>query len=150
MRQVEHEPVTSDSSIDAATVLAYRQTEYRVCGDSGAVLKVGVRSAQLARLHAAHQTDCSSFITACNPLGAVLDESVNAQRQQALAAQLSRRSLVALPGVGQHPWNGWPGEPSYLVLGLSRQAAQELGRQFAQNALIWSGADAVPELILLR
>jgi len=36
------------------------------------------------------------------------------------------------------------------VPGLARAAAQELGRQFQQNAIIWAGADAVPELILLR
>jgi hypothetical protein len=57
---------------------------------------------------------------------------------------------VAIPGIGVHPTGEWRGEPSYLVPGLSREAAEELGRQFEQNALIWSGADAVPELLLLR
>jgi hypothetical protein len=57
---------------------------------------------------------------------------------------------VAIPGIGVHPTGEWRGEPSYLVPGLSRAAAEELGSRFEQNALIWSGADAVPELLLLR
>jgi Protein of unknown function (DUF3293) len=137
-------------TIDPATLAAYRQTEYRVFGAMPAVLRVGVRCPELALLHAAHDTQCSAFITACNPLGARLADAVNQQRQEALAAQLSRQGLVAIAGIGQHPVNSWPGEPSYLVPAVTRTAAQQLGQQFEQNAIIWAGADAVPELILLR
>ncbi|HTC51986.1 MAG TPA: DUF3293 domain-containing protein [Steroidobacteraceae bacterium] len=136
--------------IDPATVLAYRQTEYRVFGAIAAILRIGVRCPELVLLHEAYNTRCSAFVSACNPLGAIVAEAVNRQRQQDLAAQLSRLKLPALEGIGQHPTSGWPGEPSYLVPGLARAAAQELGRQFQQNAIIWAGADAVPELILLR
>jgi hypothetical protein len=142
--------VTPPSTINAATLTAYRQTEYRVLEGVRAVLKIGVVCADLALLHATYQTECSSFITACNPLGDVLSDAQNAHRQQALAAELARRGLVALRGIGRHPTNGWPGEPSYLVLGTPRLLALELGRQFAQNAVIWAGADALPELLLLR
>jgi hypothetical protein len=137
-------------AIDPATLLAYRQTDYRVFGATAAVLHVGVRCPELALLHAAHHTTCSAFITACNPLGVSVAATVNQQRQEALAAQLSRRGLVAIAGIGERPGGSWPGEPSYLVPGLTRAVAQQLGRQFEQNAIIWAGADAVPELILLR
>ena len=63
---------------------------------------------------------------------------------------LAGRGFPCLPGVGQHPTNGWPGEPSVLALGVSRKEAVALGRQFGQNAVVWSGADGVPELILLQ
>ncbi len=131
-------------------MLAYRQTHYRVLGAVPAVLQGGVASGDLAMLHASHQTNCSAFITACNPLGVFMDDAVNAQRQEALRAELSRQGRVALPGIGQHPTGAWTGEPSYLVLGLTRMAAQALGRKFQRNAIIWNGADAIPELILLR
>ena len=109
-----------------------------------------MQCAQLAILHERYQTTCSAFITACNPLGDVLDDAVNASRQEALATHLVREGFVALAGVGQHPTDAWPGEPSFLVLGMQRAQAQETGRQFQQNAIIWAGADAIPELILLR
>jgi hypothetical protein len=142
--------VSPDSKIDPATVQAYRETEYRVLGTVPAVLRVGVRCADLEVLHRAHLTTCSAFVTACNPLGQIVSDRSNARQQQALVEEISRRGLVAIPGIGVHPTGEWRGEPSYLVPGLSREAAEELGRQFEQNALIWSGADAVPELLLLR
>jgi hypothetical protein len=142
--------VAPASAIDPATLAAYRQTEYRVFGAIPAVLRVGARCPELVLLHAAYNTRCSAFLTACNPLGAIVAEAVNRQRQEALAAQLSQLKLPSLEGVGLHPTSGWPGEPSYLVPGLSRAAAQQLGRQFEQNAIIWAGAAAIPELIPLR
>jgi hypothetical protein len=137
-------------AIDPATLAAYRQTEYHVHGAMPAVLQVDVRCPELAALHAAHDVQCSAFITACNPRGIVLDAVVNRQREEALAAHLSNLGREGIEGVGRHPSNGWPEEPSLLVPGLSRTAAEALGRQFEQNAIIWAGADAVPELILLR
>ena len=138
------------SAIEPATLRAYQQTEYRVQGSTAAILRVGVKSAQLAALHQTHQTDCSVFITACNPRGELLEAAVNVQRQEALAAEISQRGYVALAGIGQHPTGRWPAEPSYLVLGVTRAAARHLGLQFEQNAILWAGSDAIPELILLR
>ena len=136
--------------IHPATLRAYQQSEYRVFSAVPAILKVDEPSAQLVILHEAYQTDCSAFVTACNPLGELLPDAINAQHQASLAAELTRRGLVMIPGVGQHPTGAWPGEPSFWVPGLNRVAACDLGCDFRQNAIIWAGADAVPELILLR
>jgi hypothetical protein len=141
--------VMAMGDIDPATVQAYRETEYRVLGSVPAVLRVGVRCPDLEVLHRAHQTTCSAFVTACNPQGQIVSDRLNARQQQALVAEISQRGLVAIAGIGVHPTGDWRGEPSFLVPGLERAAAQELGRLFAQNAIIWSGADAVPELLLL-
>ena len=135
--------------IDPATVQAYRETEYRVLGTVPAVLRVGVRCPDLEVLHRAHQTTCSAFVTACNPQGQIVSDRLNARQQQALVEEISRLGLVAIAGIGVHPTGDWRGEPSFLVPGLDKEAAQQLGRLFAQNAIIWSGADAVPELLLL-
>jgi hypothetical protein len=138
------------SVIDADTLQAYRETDYRVLEGVPTTLHVDAVCPELALLHARYQTHCSAFITACNPLGRPAAASLNAQRQQALLAQLTRRKLVAMRGIGRHPTNGWPAEPSFLVLGITRRAARVLGRNFEQNAIVWSGHDAVPKLILLR
>ena len=136
--------------IDAATLAAYRETEYRVFGASPMVLRVGVRSPQLAQQHAAHGTSCSAFITACNPRGLQRGADENETAQRELARVLSKQGRAVIEGEGVHPTNGWPREASYWVPGLEREAAQQLGRQFGQNAIIWAGSDAVPELLLLR
>ncbi len=38
----------------------------------------------------------------------------------------------------------------YQDLGLPLEEARALGNEFEQNAIVWSGPDAVPKLILLR
>ena len=139
-----------DSVIDAATLEAYRQTEYRVLGSMPATLLVGVKCMELAALHGHYKTDCSAFITACNPRGERVADAINARQQQALCVEISHLGREAVPGIGCHPTGTWPGEASYLVPGLTRVGAQELGRKFQQNAIIWAGSDVVPQLLLLR
>ena len=55
-----------------------------------------------------------------------------------------------MQGLGEHPTNGWPGEASYLIFGLTLEAAKMLGMRLEQNAIVWTGADTVPQLVLLR
>lgn len=43
-----------------------------------------------------------------------------------------------------------PAEQSVLVLGLSLEADKTLGRRFERNAVVWTGRDGVPELVLLE
>lgn len=140
----------SDSSIDPETVRAYRETEYRVHDDPPFILKIGIVSPALVALHKFHHVESSAFITACNPLSQAHGEAANAARQDALAAELKFRSLAFIEGVGQHPSNEWSGEASFLALGVSREAARALGTRFEQNAIVWCGPAAVPELVLLR
>lgn len=143
-------PQAQASTIDPATLAAYAQTDYRVAGEPGFLLRIGQPSAELRAAHQAHLVGCSAFLTACNPFSCRLDAAANAARQQALANDLRGRSLAFVPCIGQHPDNGWPGEESFLVFGLALEAAKALGRRHAQNAIVWSDADATPQLVLLR
>ena len=138
------------SKLDASLINAYSETEYRVTQDFSFVLKVDVRSTELTTLYKANNVSCAAFITACNPFSREMNDTDNAKRQAELAAELTRRSLCFVEGVGQHPSGDWPGEPSLLALGLDLEAAKSLGIAFKQNAIIWCGPDAVPNLVLLR
>ena len=140
----------SDSTIDAATIQAFRETEYRVHGDEPFTLWIGEASSVLAALHKRHGVDCSAYVTAHNPYSQALDDAANALRHAELGRELGQRCLFAVEGVGRHPSNGWKGETSYLILGLTLEAAKVLGARHEQNAIVWSDADAVPQLILLR
>ncbi len=138
------------SAIDAETLRAYRETHYRVLGDMPMTLRIDQPSVALAALHRALRVDCSAFITAANPFSQRCDDAANARRQQALAQDLNALGLRAIEGAGEHPDNGWPAEPSFLVPGLPLAEARALGQTYQQNAVVWSGADAVPRLVLLR
>ncbi|ARU06022.1 hypothetical protein CCO03_16315 [Comamonas serinivorans] len=135
--------------LDASTHQAFLDTDYHVHGDPPFTLRVNEASAALLALHARAGVRCSAFVTACNPQSTPLDEATNAARQADLADELTRRGLAFIPGVGQHPSNPWPGEASFLILGLDPAEAGALGAQLGQHAILWSGADAVPQLVLL-
>ena len=136
--------------IDACLMKAYRETNYRVHGAEPFTLRVDEPSSALAAAHERMRTDCSAFITACNPFSEDAGAASNAQRHAGLGLELARRRLNHIEGIGQHPSNAWPGEASYLVFGLELESAITLGRALDQNAIIWTGADAVPRLIPLR
>ncbi|MCV2353996.1 DUF3293 domain-containing protein [Paucibacter sp. B2R-40] len=139
-----------ESIIGSGLVQAYRETEYKVHGDETFTLKVEEASPALAAAHKLHGCDCSAYITAWNPLGEDQEIEVNTQRNAGLAAELAQLSLASIEGIGQHPTNQRPGEASYLIFGLTLPEAKALGESYAQNAIVWSGANAVPQLIMLR
>ena len=149
-RRLARTLVPPDSVIDTGLIQAYRETQYEVHGAQPFTLRVDEPSPALASAHRKHRTDCSAYITACNPLSEDVGAEVNARRHAELGRELARRSLAYTEGIGQHPSNQWPGEPSYLVFGLTLEAARALGRSLGQNAILWSDADTVPRLILLR
>jgi hypothetical protein len=140
----------STSVIDPTTLQAYQETEYRVFADPRFMLRVGVYQRDLAALHDVSGVSSSCFITAWNPLSLASTEAENAGYQAALAHDLGAQRLTFLEGIGQHPSNQWPGEPSFLVLGISLPDAMALGAKYRQNAVVWCGADAIPQLVLLR
>jgi hypothetical protein len=135
-------------------IQAFLETHYRVHQHGPdappLTLRVGEASPDLVALHRTHSVDCSAFLTAYNPFAQKVDDASNLQKQEALKQEVSRRSLTFLPGKGQHPTNGWPAEPSVLVLGLSFEAAKVMGRKYEQAAIVWIGPQAVPELVLLQ
>lgn len=144
------QPLLQATMIAEALVQAYVETDYIVQTEPAMTLRVAEQSPQLMQLHKQHRVACSAFMTAFNPYSLACTPEVNLSRQQELMSELKIRSLKYIEGIGQHPSNDWPGEPSLLVLGLSLEAAKTLGSRFEQNALVWIGTDGIPELVLLR
>jgi hypothetical protein len=140
----------SESSIAPETIQAYRETDYRVFSDIPVTLRIAEKNEALLGLYKANRSDSCAFVTACNPLGQQLSEAENASLQYQLARELEFRSLNFISGEGKHPVGDWPGESSFLVFGLSLEAAKTFGRKLEQNAIVWCGADAVPQLVLLQ
>ena len=140
----------SESVIDPTIIQAYLETHYRVHGEAPFALQIGQVNWHLLSLYERHHVDCAAFLTGWNPYSREVSETENRDRQKALATGLARRNLIFLEGIGQHPSSNWPGEESLLILGLDLEAAKTLGVRFEQNAIVWCGADGVPQLIVLR
>ena len=131
-------------------VQAYLETDYRVHAEPAFTLRVGNQSAELMALHKSLGKVCSTFITAWNPWSKQLGRLDNKALNAALLKELDQLGLTYTEGVGQHPSNAWPGEESFLVFGLPLDESKALGSRYEQNALIWCGEDATPQLILLK
>jgi len=139
-----------ESLISVETIQAYRETEFRVFVEGVMVLKISEKNEELVALLKCHRSEACAFVTAYNPFGELLSHEQNTDLQKRLEEEIQFRGLTYIAGEGKHPVGDWPGEPSYLVFDLSLEAAKTLGRKFNQNAIVWCGPDAVPQLILLR
>ena len=142
--------VLSDTHIADHLLDSYRQTDYQVHGPVPFSLKIGQPSEPLLQLYKHHRCACAAFITACNPYSQKLTPTANAQRHLDLMADLTSRSLIFIEGIGIGQDSDWPGEASCLIFGLALVASRVLGHKFNQNAIVWCGQVAHPELVLLR
>jgi hypothetical protein len=143
---------TMHTSIPQALVEAYRAAHYKI--DDGAekfTLRVDEHSSALQDLYRRTGESSALFITAFNPFGRMQNEKENLADQQALRTDLLlSRGEYLLTGVGEDPTGEWPGEPSWLTLGIDIETSKCLGAQYRQNAVLWAGSDAIPRLVLLR
>jgi hypothetical protein len=156
------------SAIPAQLISAYRATGYRVMppassasrsGEAASasgrefILHIDEYSRPLSQLFADSGYRCAAFITASNPFSEPHGVEENLAACARLRDELLRRSCRAehiLNGEGRDITGTWPGEKSFLVLGLDLETSRQLGREFRQNAVVWVDEDAIPRLILLR
>ena len=139
------------TEIAADKIRAYRATDYRLGHtDQDIVLAVGLRSNRLASLFAAKGVTCGAFLTAYNPRGTQKSDAENDQAHEQLATQLATHGLETIEGSGSEEGTDWPSEKSYFAFGLSRDSSIAIGKLFDQDAIVWVGESAVPELVLLR
>jgi hypothetical protein len=138
------------STIDEATLLAYLRCHYRVLEAPAFTLRIGERSAALAALYQRLGCAGAAFLTAWNPRGEPLDAAANLAAQEALRRDIGARGYVCIAGVGEDPDRQWNGEDSVLVPAVGLAEAMLIADSYRQNALVWAGADARAQLILLR
>ena len=130
---------------------AYLSTAYRLGHtEQDIVLCIGVRSERLAAQFAATGKHCGAFLTAYNPRGCMQSELANASAHSRLADVLQGLKYTFIEGAGIGTDGEWPAERSYFVPGMDLALAKSIGIQFDQDAIVWIGADAIPQLILLR
>ena len=139
--------MTQSTSLAPELLQAYAETDYIVHHEPPFTMNIGKACPGLKQLMVQHNALGAAFITAWNPFSEQLSLLKNEERQNALKAELKRRGLKFIDGIGQHPSNNWPGEPSVLVWGLSKEAAKSLAGHNEQHAFVWATSDAIPELV---
>ena len=147
--------MSETTQIHPDKVRAFLATSYRIGHTAqDIVLTIGQHSDRLAALFASSDVDCGAFLTAFNPRGTQQSDAANDLAHAQLAAQLhglgQGLGLQAIEGSGSEEGTDWPAEKSYFALGLDLETSKAIGTHFDQDAIVWVGADAVPQLILLR
>lgn len=140
------------SQLPASLQQAYQMALYEVAPalDAAHILRAGQHSPWLQQAYLSRQVSCASYLTACNPKGVLLGDAENALRMSALRAALHAQGWRFDDGKGRDPEGIWPGEDSVLVWGMGPDMAVRWGLQWQQNAVLWCGADAIPQLLWLR
>jgi len=139
------------TQIQPDKIRAFLATDYRLGHTAqDIVLTIGQRSDRLAVLFAAKGVNCGAFLTAYNPRGALQPEAANHLAHAQLATQLAQLGHEVIAGSGSEKGTDWAAEESYFALGLALAPAKAMGTHFDQDAIVWVGPDAVPQLILLR
>lgn len=137
----------TSNQLSAELLQAFADTHYIVNYEAPFAMHIGQSCPELKALMDKHNVLSAAFITAWNPFSQNLHPKENQARQDELKANLKRRGLICIDGIGKHPSNNWPGEASVLVLGLDLEAAKSLARRYEQHAFVWAPGDGVPELI---
>ena len=133
--------------IPAELLKAFADTHYIVHHEAPFAMHIGQPCPELKALMAEYNALSAAFITAWNPFSQNLHAKENQDRQDELKANIKKRGLICIDGIGKHPSNNWPGEVSVLVLGLDLEAAKSLARHYEQHAFVWAEGDGVPELV---
>jgi hypothetical protein len=126
----------------------YQNARYVVLSSPSIELSIGQKSIPIDQLLSKYQQLSACFITACNPWGKDQTESFNRARMNELEEVLIKTKLPYLPAFGGNSEGTWK-EESFLIIGIDKQDASQLGRQYEQNAIIWIVKEQVPELIWL-
>ena len=143
----------ANTTIPQGLIEAYLGSDFLVHASPNAptfTLRMGETCPVLSALYRATGCTTAAFITAWNPYSVTQPDGVNQSAQSRLVHEVETEGLKWLAGTGFDPKHPASGEDSILVVGLTQQQAIDWGSRFQQNAIVWVGANARPELLLLK
>jgi len=129
---------------------AYKNTDYIVFAPEALVLTVDQSSPKMEEILIKYNCKSAAFLTAWNPLSQVTDDKSNRAAQQQLAVDLHQLDVRVFEGVGIGRDGDWPGEESFLVLGIERIVADQIAVKYNQYAWLWIEISHRIELVMTR
>lgn len=136
-------------ALDPDLLAAYEDSDYVVHDKPELVLKIGVPSPRLDALLEKERAPCAAFVTAANPRSKPRTPEENAAALAGLDQLVAASGYPSRKGEGRESNGSWV-EPSRLVIGITRENAEALGRLFGQNAIVFIEKGRAPELVVLR
>jgi hypothetical protein len=132
-------------ALDAELELAYRNTVYKVTQFT-IDIRIDKHSYPLDKLLIQNNELTWTFITPYNP-GTLLTEEQNLARFEELRKVIGSYHYFEGEGVGED--GKWLPEKSFLILGINKEQAINLGNMFNQNAIVFGKVNEPAELLIL-
>ena len=137
----------------AELLAAYRRADYVVYGSPPVEFHVGRPSDQLEAMLSMSRVESAAFVSSATARGVSSPENERRLADFLLRSQLDGLNETAkyrvFQGEGRDPDGAWTAEPSVLIMGIPRAAAEALGRRLEQNAIVWVEKGKAPELVVL-
>lgn len=124
----------------------YRATDYE-SPQAGVTLKAGQPSEAMARLTSSFEEKGYAFITAWNPGSEPATSAQNRRQNSMLEERLTELRYIYFEGRGVPHTERWTPEESFLILGITKEDALSLGREFSQTAILYGTSSGAPELL---
>lgn len=127
----------------------YRATDYH-CPDAAVTVKPGFSSETMARLTAGLPEKGYAFITAWNPGSEPVSSARNLKQNSMLEKIITQKQYIYFEAKGIPHQQGWQPEDSFLILGITRDDAAALGREFNQRAILYGRGAEPPQLLFME
>jgi hypothetical protein len=131
---------------------AYRAAEYRIMpGNAAFTLRVDQADPQADRqlrdlCGVQHNW---AILTPCNPRSEIAREELNLLYHNEMRELLEAGTARWLPALNHDPSGHWPDEPGFLLCDPPPGLAEQLARQFHQNAIVAARLGEAPQLVWL-
>ena len=129
-------------------IQAYRKALYT--SNIGITLIVDTKSEKLDKLLSESDASSAIYITAWNPFSQMMNSDENQELNSLLKSDLL--TLIdeekVIDGFGEDPSKKWPGEKSFLALGITKEEGIRLSEKYRQNAFVYHEFGKKTELIL--
>ena len=129
---------------------SYKLANYHVDASPSFILKIDIHSPELESIYKTSHKHTAAFITAFNPYSQELSAQENKDRNHKLEELIQSLHFDYMRGEGKCGDGDWDGEESFLIFGITEKQASKIGKEFEQNAIVWCGKDAIPQLLLLK
>jgi len=131
-------------------IASYTNTHYQVDTPTDSfTMRINQYSQPLAQLLIRNHCVSATIITAYNPHSQKQSHQKNRDANEKLLQTLIAHTDKIYPSQNIDPSGIWPTEYSYCALGLNLDLSKQIGREFNQNAIVWSDLTERPQLILL-
>jgi hypothetical protein len=125
-------------------IKAYNETSFNVFEPSISI-KIGEENAALSDLLSKFNCVVWAYLTACNPYSELELDEFNERKNNQLKEDLERYLIFEGEAIGAD--SSWKPEHSFLVLGITKDAAIKLGQRYRQHAIVYGQIGNKAQLI---